>query len=120
MAIPRCFAILRFSVVTITCLSIPMLLASAANASPTVIVISPKGGGSFGSPVLYEAYATSAGCAGVSAMRIYTAPGVIGFTTSGAHIEHFVTLAPGTYSTAVQAWDNCGGVAKATVDLTVD
>src|SRR5258708_957072 len=121
MAISKCVPSLRFFTLTIACLSIPMLLAIAASASPTVIIISPKGGGSSGSPVLYEAYATSVSCAGgVSAMRIYTAPGVIAFTTSGAHIEHFVNLGPGSYSTAVQAWDNCGGVAKVAVDLTVD
>jgi hypothetical protein len=53
-------------------------------------------------------------------MRIYSAPGVNAFTTSGAHIEHFITVVPGSYSTVVQAWDNCGGVVKAAVDLTVD
>jgi hypothetical protein len=97
------------------------LVAIAASASPTIVIISPRSGASSGSPVLYEAYATSASCAGgISAMRIYTAPGVNAFTTSGAHIEHFIALTPGSYSTVVLAWDNCGGVSKAAVNLTVD
>ncbi|HEX4785053.1 MAG TPA: hypothetical protein VH350_11960 [Candidatus Sulfotelmatobacter sp.] len=117
MAVPKRFPPLRLAVLNI---SVPIFLAIAAFASPTVVVISPQSGGSPGSPIFYEAYATSANCAGgISAMRIYTAPGVNAFTTNGAHVEHFITLAPGSYSTVVQAWDNCGGVAKVTVDLTV-
>jgi hypothetical protein len=53
-------------------------------------------------------------------MRIYTAPGVSAYTVDGAHIETFITLAVGSYSTVVEAWDNCGGVAKKTVDITVN
>ncbi len=121
MPTPKHFPTPRFPAFTIACLSLSILLAVAASASPTVVVISPKGGAASGSPVFYEAYATSAGCAaGISAMRILTAPGVTAFKTGGAHIEHFVTLVPGSYSTEVQAWDNCGGSTKAAVDLTVD
>jgi hypothetical protein len=53
-------------------------------------------------------------------MRIYSAPGVNAFTVNGAHIEQFIDLAPGTYSTVVQTWDNCGGVGKTTVNITVN
>ena len=53
-------------------------------------------------------------------MRIYSAPGVNAFTVYGAHIETFIPLTAGSHSTVVQAWDNCGGVGKATVDLTVN
>lgn len=111
---------LRFVAFIIACLCTIIPLSTVASASPTVTVISPKTGSSAGSPVFFEAYATSAGCAnGISAMRIYTAPGVNAFTTSGAHIEHFLTLQPGSYATVVQAWDNCGGVGKTAVNLTV-
>ena len=89
-------------------------------AAPTVTVLSPKSASASGSPVFYEAYATSPACAsGISAMRIYTAPGVNAYTVNGAHIETFITLAAGSYSTVVQAWDNCGGVAKTPVNITV-
>lgn len=52
-------------------------------------------------------------------MRIYTAPSVSAYTTLSAHLETFVNLASGTYQTVVQAWDNCGGVSKTPVALTV-
>ena len=98
-----------------------LAIASVAMATPTVTILSPKATSDSGSPVFYEAYATSPTCAnGISAMRIYTAPGVSAFTVNGAHIETFIPLSAGSYSTVVQAWDNCGGVAKATVDLTVN
>jgi hypothetical protein len=109
-----CFALTKFPTILI-------LLTAAAYASPTVTVISPKVGTNAGAPVFYEAYATSPGCAaGIAAMRIYSAPGVSAFTVNGAHIEHFLNLDPGTYSTVVQAWDKCGGVSKTTVNLTVN
>ena len=119
MSVPKSFLILRRPTFTIIFFSISTLFAMAAYASPTVAIISPKSGLSSGSPVFFEAYATSDCAKGISAMRIYTAPGVNAFTSSGAHIEHFITLQDGSYNTAVQAWDNCGGVSKATVVLTV-
>jgi Lactonase, 7-bladed beta-propeller len=95
--------------------------ATAAFAAPTVTVLSPKAASDSGSPVFYEAYATSPSCAsGISAMRIYSAPGVNAYTVNGAHIETFIPLKAGTYSTVVQAWDNCGGVGKKTVDITIN
>ena len=85
--------------------------ATAAFAATTVTVLSPKAGAGSGSPIFYEAYATSPNCAnGISAMRIYSAPGVSAYTVDGAHIETFIPLSAGTYSTVVEAWDNCGGV----------
>jgi len=78
-------------------------------AAPTVTVLSPKSASASGSPVFYEAYATSPACAS----------GISAYTVNGAHIETFITLAAGSYSTVVQAWDNCGGVAKTPVNITV-
>lgn len=100
--------------------TILILSAVAAYASPTVTVISPKTGTIAGAPVFFEAYATSPECAaGIAAMRIYTAPDADALTVSGAHIEQFLNLDPGTYSTVVQASDNCGKVSESTVDITV-
>jgi hypothetical protein len=79
-----------------------------------------EGWASAGSPVFYEAFATSATCAnGIAAMRIYTANGVSAYTVKGAHLQTFIKLSPGSYNTVVQAWDNCGGVGKTPVALTV-
>ena len=68
----------------------------------------------------YEAYATSSACTkGIASMRIYSANNVTAYSVSGAHLETFIKLAPGTYNTVVQAWDNCGGVSKTPITLTV-
>jgi hypothetical protein len=105
---------------TLACLGAGAFFAISAHAIPIVTVIAPKAGTSAGSPVFYEAYATSAACTkGVASMRIYTADHVAAYTVNGAHLETFIKLAPGTYNTVVQAWDNCGGVAKTPITLTV-
>lgn len=109
----------RTLLVIIIFLANVVLFSSSLFAGTTVTVLSPGGGSSNGSPVFYEAYATSSCSKGISAMRIYTASGVSAYTTSGAHIETFVSLKPGSYNTVVQAWDNCGGVGKTTVPINV-
>jgi len=106
-------------------LTLVLVLAGTASATLTVNVISPSineytGTASGGTPVFYEAYATSPECAaGIAAMRIYTNPGVDAYTVNGGHLETFISLPLGTYATVVQAWDNCGAVAKAPVPLNV-
>jgi hypothetical protein len=111
---------LNFAVKTVSVIAV-LSIATFAFAAPTVTILSPKSSSNSGSPVFYEAYATSSSCAsGISAMRIYTASGVSAYTANGAHIETFITLAAGNYSTVVEAWDNCGGVGKTTVDITVN
>ncbi|MGH9512247.1 MAG: beta-propeller fold lactonase family protein [Terriglobales bacterium] len=93
--------------------------ATAAFADPTITVIAPKTGSNSGSPVFYEAYATSSCANGIAAMRIYRGPNDGVFTVNGGHLETFVYLKPGSYNTVVQAWDNCGGVAKVPVAVSV-
>jgi len=111
----------RHLVRTLACLGVGTFFAISAYAAPTVTVIAPKTGTSVGSPIFYSAYATSTACSkGIAAMRIYTADHVGAYTVNGAHIETFIKLNPGTYNTVVQAWDNCGGVGKTTVTLTVN
>src|SRR4029077_11703455 len=56
---------------------------------------------------------------GISAMGIYTAPGVLAYQVSGASLNTVLTLAPGSYNTVVQEWDNCGGAAQSPVTITV-
>ncbi|MGA3107256.1 MAG: beta-propeller fold lactonase family protein [Terriglobales bacterium] len=101
-----------------------LVLTATASATLSVNVISPtlnyQGTATGGTPVFYEAYATNPNCAaGIGAMRIYTAPGVNAFTVNGDHLETFIALPLGTYNTVVQAWDNCGNVAKTAAPLTV-
>jgi hypothetical protein len=111
-----CAWITRF----ITCLLACMFFTGLLFAAPTITVVSPKLGATTGSPIYYEAYASSSTCAnGISAMRIYSAPSVPVFTTSGSHIETFINLDPGTYTTVINAWDNCGSVATTTINIFV-
>jgi 6-phosphogluconolactonase len=96
----------------------PAVLASAT--TPVVTVTSPGNGSSVGSPVNYVASASSPSCAGgISAMRIYTAPGVNAYTIHANSLNANLNLSTGGYNTVVQAWDNCGGVGKQTVNITV-
>src|ERR1019366_8654036 len=69
--------------------------------------------------VQYAATASSSCRNGVSAMGIYTAPGVLAYVVSGASLNATLTLNPGNYNTVVQEWDNCGGTAKTPVTIKV-
>lgn len=91
----------------------------SANAQLSVKILAPTPA-SFGSPVYYEADASNPSCSGgVRSMRIYSAPGVVAYSTSGNHIETFIDLHSGSYNTVVQAWDNCGNIAKQSIALTI-
>jgi 6-phosphogluconolactonase len=88
--------------------------------TPVVTVTSPTPGSQDNSPVNFTASASSPDCsAGIAAMRIYTAPGDGAYTTDSNHLDVNLSLAAGTYDTVVQAWDNCGGVGKTPVNITV-
>lgn len=101
---------------------LPLLTQTVALAFslPVVTVSAPTNGAQTTSPVHYVASASSPDCQqGIAAMRIYTAPGVGPYTVQGDHLDTNVSLAPGSYNTVVQAWDNCGGVGKTPVNLTI-
>ena len=87
---------------------------------PVVTVTSPANNSQVTSPVHYVASAASPQCAkGIAAMRIYTASGVSAYTVNSNQLNTYITLSPGTYNTVVQAWDNCGGVGKTPVAVSV-
>jgi hypothetical protein len=72
------------------------------------------------SPAQFTASASSPNCSkGVASMRIYSAPGVIAYSVEGSSLNTQINLAPGTYNTIVQSWDNCGNVGKTFVTITV-
>jgi len=52
-------------------------------------------------------------------MRVYVAPHVAVFSIDAPQFETFVNLKPGTYNALVQAWDDCGGIAKAAMKVIV-
>jgi hypothetical protein len=88
--------------------------------TPVVKVTSPTNGSQDGSPVDFKASASSPDCStGIAAMRIYTAPGNGVYTADSSTLDVNLPMAPGTYNTVVQAWDNCGGVGKTPVNITV-
>src|SRR5205823_5307708 len=98
-------------------LAISFAMAAVSSAFGGVTVSSPANGLSSQSPVHFAASATTSCSKGVAAMGIYTAPSVLAFVVQGAKLDTNVSLAPGTYHSVVQAWDNCGGAS--TTPLTV-
>jgi len=110
-------------------LKVPVLVQASSVAPPNPLVISPTDGTSTNggpqaavtSPVHFVASASAPQCSnGVSAMRIYTAPGVAAYTVNGASIDTYLKMANGTYNVVVQAWDNCGNVYKTPLQVTVE
>lgn len=87
-------------------------------ATGKVSVVSPTGG-LFSSSIHYVASATTTCPKGISAMGIYTAPYKRVYVVKGAKLDTTIKLAPGTYDTVVQEWDNCNSTAKTHVQVTV-
>ncbi len=116
---PRLLLRLMFISALLTLSSITLSLTAFAT-TPVVTVTSPANGSQDKSPVNFTASASSPDCAaGIAAMRIYTAPGDGPYTTDSNHLDVNLNLAAGSYNTVVQAWDNCGGVGKTPVNITV-
>jgi hypothetical protein len=95
------------------------VLAIATPAVAAVSVVAPLNNSNVATSVQYVATATTTCAKGVSAMGIYTAPYVLAYTVSGAKLNTVLSLSPGTYTTVVQEWDNCGGSTKTPVAITV-
>ncbi|HZR55741.1 MAG TPA: beta-propeller fold lactonase family protein [Terriglobales bacterium] len=95
-------------------------LSGIASASPIVKINFPANNATVQGPVYFSASASSPGCSkGIAAMRIYSAPSVTAYTVQAAQFSTFIHLKPGTYNAVVQAWDNCGGVGKTPVKVSV-
>ena len=98
-----------------------LLFSSAmlAFSSTSVTVTSPGNGTSLGSPVNYVASASTTCAGGISAMGIFTAPGVRAYKISANKLNTNINLPKGSYNTFVQAWDKCGGADKKSINITV-
>ena len=95
--------------------------AATASAAPTIRVVAPASGANVGNPIYFEAYAYNASCkSGISAIRLYSAPGKAAATVYSNHIETFVGLKPGKYTTTLVAYDNCGGTTAKNIPITVN
>jgi len=90
-----------------------------SGSATEVQVTAPANNARVGTLVQYLATASTSCPNGVSAMGIYTAPGVLAYRVTGASLNTTLTLNPGNYSTVVQEWDNCGGAAKTPITITV-
>lgn len=96
-----------------------LALCSGMPALASVTVSAPAPGSHVSTTVQYVASASTGCAAGVSAIGIYSAPGVLAYSTSGSSLNTELSLSPGTYQTVVQSWDNCGGSSKTPVTIYV-
>ncbi len=98
----------------------PVAIAVAGSQSGgSVHVTAPANNSTVASTVQFVASATTNCTAGVAAMGIYTAPGVLAYKVNGAKLNTLLTLKAGTYHTIVEEWDNCGGAATTPIAVTV-
>src|SRR5215468_4144278 len=96
-----------------------LVLGAAFPALAQVSVTAPANHSQVATTVQFVANART-GCAkGVSAIGIYTAPNDLAYVANGSSLNTQLNLAPGTYQIVVQEWDNCGGVSKANLAITV-
>lgn len=94
-------------------------LVFAPFASAGVTVSSPANGATVASPVQFSATATAPACAkGVASVGIYV-NNKLAFVANGSTLSTSLQLTAGTYQTAVQEWDNCGGASATPLTITV-
>ena len=104
-----------------------LAIATLSNAAtvPVLTVLSPSYAISSGenansyygdSPTHIVAYATSPDCvSGISSIQIYTADGVLAYSSYSSYIDIQLPLSATYYQIDIKAWDNCGGVANDTI-----
>jgi hypothetical protein len=91
-------------------------MAMTAAAFAGVTVTSPPNGSTVGSPATFKASATST--KPISSMRIYV-DSVSVYTVNAASINTSISMAAGTHSVVVQAWDTAGTVVKSNLSVNV-
>ena len=94
-------------------------VAGAVQAGGAVQIAAPVNNAQVATSVQFVASATTPCSAGVAAMGIYPAPGVLAYKVNGNKLNTDLSLASGNYRVIVQEWDNCGGTATAPVTITV-
>jgi len=94
-------------------------VAGAVQAGGAVQIAAPVNNAQVAPSVQFVASATTACSAGVAAMGIYPAPGVLAYKVNGNKLNTDLSLASGNYRVIVQECDNCGGTATAQVTITV-
>src|ERR1700728_4781627 len=92
---------------------------NVSGGAAEVQVSAPKNNTTVASQVQYVATSSTTCAKGVSAMGIYTSPGVLAYQTPSSNLNTTLTLNAGTYHSVVQEWDNCGGSASTPVTVEV-
>jgi hypothetical protein len=95
------------------------ITVSGGSSGPQVVITSPVDYSSVSSPVTFTASATTSCKGGIYALQIYTNPGVLAYTAYAPSVSKAITLSPGYYYGAVQAWDNCGATFTTPVQFGV-
>ena len=98
----------------------PITVTVSSGTQSSVTITSPSANSSPGSPVNFTASATTTCSKGVATMGIYTAPYQLAYVSSGATLNHSLSLGAGTYNATVTEWDNCGGASSSPVTFTVN
>jgi hypothetical protein len=89
-----------------------------ATAFSEVTVNSPWNGSTVGESVNYVASSTTTCDKGVASMGIYV-DNVLKYVVNSDKMNTNMSFSPGSYSTVVQEWDNCGGSTYTPVKITV-
>src|SRR5438309_3350318 len=96
-----------------------LLLSVVSVASAGVSVSSPSSGSTVGSPVHFVAQATPASSSTpITSMRIYVDNASV-YVAAAKSIDTNVTIANGSHTVTVQAWDSAGHVYKSAMSITV-
>lgn len=95
------------------------ITSNGGSGGAQVVITSPTNYATVSSPVTFTATATTACKAGIYAMQVYSNPGVVAYTAYASSVNTQISLSPGYYYGAVQAWDNCGGTFSTPVQFDV-
>ncbi|HTV15866.1 MAG TPA: Ig-like domain-containing protein [Acidobacteriaceae bacterium] len=86
--------------------------------SAGVSLSAPANGATVSNPVSFVASATTSCAKGVASIGVYIDNG-LAFKTSGSQLNKQLTLGGGGHQAVVEEWDNCGGAATKSAQITV-
>jgi acid phosphatase len=92
---------------------------TTASTYSGVKISSPTAGTKVGSPVHFQATATAPSGRFITTTRIYLDYKSI-YSVNGASLNTYLSVASGTHSVIVQAWDNTGTTYKSSETITVN
>jgi len=96
--------------------TLALVLATSVASFAGVTISSPSSGSTQGSSVHFYATATMSGT--ISTMQIYD-NGSLKYTVSGAKIDHYLTMASGSHSVTIKAWNTAGANTYSKISFSV-